>query len=204
LPLVSAPRRGRSPAPARRAAADLEGAALHGADLDAESERGPSNLLSISRARILVWATPRGDRVAYEVSKAVNAPLQALCKTAPLCPGETPGDGLPGWIQPNGVPLGACPYEYETRGACISDRNIEALVAALFSPTESRLLGNYLNAMGYIVREEEFPPESLDGTRILNAHARIGNSHEVRVMGAPGVGEIVLVREIVLARDLSG
>lgn len=155
-----------------------------------------SNVVSLARARTLLWAIPRGESIAYEVSKAVNAPLQARCKTAPLCPGESPQDGVPGWIQPNGAPVGPCPYDYETRGQCISDRNIEALVAALFSPTEARLVANYLKALGYNVREEEFPPESLDGTRILNAHARIGQSHEVRVMGAPGVGEIVLVRDL--------
>ena len=159
------------------------------------SEEGPA-ILSLARARLLLWATPRGQKLAYEVSKAVNTPLQAKCKTAPLCPGESPQDGLPGWIQPNGAPVGACPYHYETRGECISDRNVEALVAALFLPAEARLVSNYLNALGYNVREEEFPPESLDGARILNAHARISSSHEVRVMGAPGVGEIVLVRDL--------
>jgi len=158
---------------------------------------GPtSNVLSLARARKLIWATPRGERIPYEVSKAVNAPLQARCKTAPLCPGESPQDGLPGWIQPNGAPVGPCPYDYETRGQCISDRNIEALVAALFLPAEARLVSNYLSALGYNVREEEVPPESLDGARILNAHGRIGGSHEVRVMGAPHVGEIVLVRDL--------
>jgi hypothetical protein len=155
-----------------------------------------SNVTSLARGRLLIWACPRGENLAYEVSKAVNAPLQSRCKSAPLCPGESPQDGLPGWIQPNGAPVGPCPYDYETRGQCISDRNIEALVAALFLPAEARLVSNYLNALGYNVREEEFPPESLDGTRILNAHARIGSSHEVRVMGAPGVGEIVLVRDL--------
>ena len=164
------------------------------------TERGGSvseaSILSLARARLLLWATPRGQKLAYEVSKAVNAPLQVKCKTAPLCPGESPQDGLPGWIQPNGAPVGACPYHYETRGECISDRNIEALVAALFLPAEARLVSNYMNALGYNVREEEFPPESLDGARILNAHARISSSHEVRVMGAPGVGEIVLVRDL--------
>lgn len=154
------------------------------------------NLLSLARARLLIWATPRGEKLSYEVSKAVNAPLQVKCKSAPLCPGESPQDGLPGWIQPNGAPVGPCPYDYETRGQCISDRNIEALLAALFLPQEARLVSNYLSALGYNVREEEFPPESLDGARILNAHARIGASHEVRVMGAPGVGEIVLVRDL--------
>ncbi|MEZ0227104.1 MAG: hypothetical protein ACAI25_00645 [Planctomycetota bacterium] len=69
-------------------------------------------------------------------------------------------------------------------------------MAALFLPAEARLVSNYLSALGYNVREEEFPPECLDGTRILNAHARIGSSHEVRVMGAPNVGEIVLVRDL--------
>ncbi len=154
------------------------------------------NVVSLARARRLIWATPRGEQISYEVSKAVNAPLQARCKTAPLCPGESPQDGLPGWIQPNGAPVGPCPYDYATRGQCISDRNIEALVAALFLPAEARLVSNYLSALGYNVREEEFPPECLDGTRILNAHARIGSSHEVRVMGAPNVGEIVLVRDL--------
>jgi hypothetical protein len=166
------------------------------AQTDETRRREPSNVLSLARARRLLWATPRADATAYEVSKAVNVPLQAKCKTAPLCPGESPQDTLPGWIQPNGAPVGACPYDYETRGQCISDRNIEALVAALFSPAEARLVSNYLTALGYNVREEEFRPESLDGTRILNAHARIGSSHEVRVMGAPGVGEIVLVRDL--------
>ena len=157
---------------------------------------GTKNVVSLARARRLIWATPRGEQISYEVSKAVNSPLQSRCKTAPLCPGETPQDGLPGWIQPNGAPVGACPYDYATRGQCISDRNIEALVAALFLPAEARLVSNYLSALGYNVREEEFPPECLDGTRILNAHARIGSSHEVRVMGAPNVGEIVLVRDL--------
>jgi hypothetical protein len=156
----------------------------------------PTNVLSLAHARRLIWATPRGEKIAYEVSKAVNAPLQAKCKTAPLCPGESPSDGLPGWIQPGGAPVGACPYDYETRGQCISDRNIEALVAALFLPAEARLVTNYLSALGYNVREEEVPAESLDGARILNAHGRIGGSHEVRVMGAPHVGEIVLVRDL--------
>jgi hypothetical protein len=158
------------------------------------------NVLSLARARKLIWASPRGERLSYEVSKAVNVPLQSRCKTAPLCPGESPQDGLPGWIQPNGAPVGACPYDYATRGQCISDRNIEALIAALFLPAEARLVSNYLSALGYNVREEEFPPESLDGTRILNAHARIGSSHEVRVLGAPNVGEIVLVRDLAADR----
>jgi|GEM_PF-1971901 len=165
-----------------------------------EAAHATANVLSIAKARLLLWASPRGETLAYEVSKAVNAPLQARCKTAPLCPGESPQDGLPGWIQPNGAPVGPCPYDYDTRGQCISDRNIEALLAALFLPSEARLVANYLNALGYNVREEEFPPESLDGARILNAHARIGSSHEVRVMGAPGVGEIVLVRDLADAR----
>ena len=162
--------------------------------------RPAGNVVSLGRGRLLLWAKPRGDSLEYEVSKAVNAPLQARCKTAPLCPGESPQDGLPGWIQPNGAPVGPCPYDYATRGQCISDRNIEALVAALFLPAEARLVSNYLNALGYNVREEEFSPENLDGTRILNAHARIGSTHEVRVMGAPGAGEIVLVRDLAADR----
>jgi hypothetical protein len=153
-------------------------------------------VLSLSRGRLLLWATPRGDGLAYEVSRAVHAPLQVRCKTAPLCPGESPGDGLPGWIEPTAAPRAECPYDYQTRGQCITDRNVEALLAALFSPPEARLAGNYLKALGYAVREEEISPESLDGTRILHAHARIGNSHEVRVSCAPGVGEIVLVRDL--------
>lgn len=169
------------------------------ASLEQVTDAGPgtnSNVVTFARARRLIWAIPRGETLRYEVSKAVNTPLQARCKTAPLCPGESPKDGLPGWIQPNGAPVGACPYDYATRGQCISDRNIEALVAALFLPAEARLVSNYLSALGYNVREEELPADSLDGTRILNAHARIGNSHEVRVMGAPSVGEIVLVRNL--------
>jgi len=175
-----------SPAEPRRASSGRQ----------ARSKEASSNVISLSRSRILLWATPRGEQVPYEVSKAVSAPLQARCKTAPLCPAEEGQNGLPGWIRPDDPPIGPCPYEYATRGACICDRNVEALAAALFTPAEARLLGNYLNALGYVVREEAVPPEALDGTRILNAHAKIGDSHDVRVVSAPGVGELVLVRDL--------
>jgi hypothetical protein len=171
----------------------------HGAHTSTDSisadARG-SNLLSLARARILLWATPRGDKVAFEVSKAVTAALQARCKSAPLCPGESPETTNPGWLDPQTAPLGACPYAYETRGECICDRNAEALGAALFGPGDARLVRNYLHALGYSVREEEIPPLDLSGMRILHAHSKIGDSHDVRVMGVPGVGELVLVRDL--------
>lgn len=158
------------------------------------AERARTNLLSLARARILVWATPRGERAEFEVSKAVSVALQAKCKTAPLCAGESAEN--PGWLDPQAAPLGTCPYAYESRGECICDRNAEALGAALFGPGEARLVRNYLHALGYGVREEEVPPLDLGGMRILHAHSKIGDSHDVRVMGVPGVGELVLVRDL--------
>jgi hypothetical protein len=157
-------------------------------------DRASTNLLSLSQARLLLWAAPRGDSLPFEVSKAVTTALQARCKTAPLCPGESPES--PGWLDPQAPPKGACPYFYESRGECICDRNSEALGAALFGPGEARVVRNYLHALGYDVSQEEIPPLDLNGMRILHAHSKISDSHDVRVMGVPGVGELVLVRDL--------
>jgi hypothetical protein len=156
-------------------------------------------VIPLERTRFLIWATPRGDRLAYEVSKAVDGPLQARCATAPLCPGEDleRTGAVPGWIDPQAAPIGECPYQFETRGECIRSRNVQALEAALFHSREANLVANYLSALGYTVKLEEIPQNRvLDGTRILHAHSKIGDTHDVRVLAAPGGGELVLVRDL--------
>jgi hypothetical protein len=148
---------------------------------------------------MLLWATPRGEKIAFEVSRAVEGPLQGKCGSAPVCPGEQglkSGD-VAGWIDPTSPPIGECPYAFGSRGECIRARNAEALEAALFSPVAARLVANYLRALSFDVQVEEVPPGRVaEGTWILHAHSKIGETHDVRVLGSPGGGELVLVRDL--------
>jgi hypothetical protein len=191
----------RPSGPPRQAPASDEQATLAPARRRSRSASSSSKVLQLDHTRVLLWATPRGDAVPYEVSKAVDGPLQSKCQSAPICPEESSSRGsrpadLGGWIDPGAAPTGTCPYTFETRGECIRARNVEALEAALFHRPEAGLIANYLRALGYAVRLEEIPRLRIgDGTRILNAHSKIRDTHDVRVLSAP-CGELVLVRDL--------
>ncbi len=165
---------------------------------------GPgATIIQLQTQLFLLWATPQREEVAFEVSKVVDQPLQARCATAPLCPSEAEEerrsrgddadlDDVP--VDPNADADPDCPYGFCTKAECIRERNIEALRTALFPEREVALVGNYLKALGYTVRQEEVPFDSLNGSRVLMAHSRIYNFHDVRVLCAPGGQELVLIR----------
>lgn len=274
-------------------------------------------VIRLERRLFLLWATPPGDTVAFEVSKVIGHPLQERCSTAPLCPsevaraaraeGHAPGgafgtttsgcgrgrgkiislsiprstaspaptpssssasysslsssaspssspparpsgrrlppltfplaasataveaepessrsvgvsppppvhaddDGDPenaagdeaepaeeagDEIDLDGLADAGCPYGFCTKSECIRERNTEALSSALFRADEVDRTANFLRALGYGVRLEPVPEEAIDGTRILIAHGRICNFHDVRLLSAPKGRELVLVR----------
>lgn len=164
---------------------------------------GGIKILRLPSKLYLMWATPSYEDVAFEVSKVVDQPLQSRCATAPLCPDEALAaresrgeaadlEDVP--VDPKADPDPNCPYEFESKAECIRERNIEALRNALFAEEEVSLIANYLRALGYEVRNEEIPLESLNGSRVLMAHSRIYSFHDVRVLCAPGGRELVLLR----------
>lgn len=158
-------------------------------------------ILRLADARVLLWARERRARGGepFEVSKVVSGPIQGLCPTAPRCPAELASVGpfgrVPSWIDPHEPPRGACAYGFGSRGECLRHRNQSALESALFSPDEARRAVRLLEAMGFSVEEEAIDPGHARG-RILLAHGGIGPAHQVRLLSAPGLGSLVLVREV--------
>lgn len=165
-------------------------------------------VLRLTQARVLLWArrpqverersAPRSDS-AFEVSKVVTRPLQPACSSAPRCPDEEGRSPFArqraSWIDPSEPPHGSCPYAFAVRGECLRHRNQLALEAALFLPAEARRVRRLLEALGYQVEEEELEPSRAE-TRILKAHGCVGAHHEARLLQSPGVGSVVLVREL--------
>ncbi len=154
-------------------------------------------VLRLADARVLLWAQDR-EGEPFEVSRMVTAALQPLCPTAPRCPREVEEAGPfgrpPAWIDPHEEPIGPCAYRFHTRGECLRHRNQAALEAALLGPDEAGRARRLLEAMGYRVREEALDPARLR-SRILLAHGAVGPTHQVRLLNAPGLGSLVLVRE---------
>ena len=170
---------------------------------EAATPKRTATIIQLQTQLYLLWATPAREEVAFEVSKVVDQPLQARCPTAPLCPSEaeeerrTRGedadlDEVP--VDPNSDADPDCPYAFCTKAECIRERNIEALRTALFPDREAQLVANYLRALGYEVRKEQIALDSLNGSRVLMAHSRIYNVHDVRVLCSPGGQELVLIR----------
>lgn len=154
-------------------------------------------LLRLAEARVLLWARERnGD--TFEVSRVVTSPVQELCPTAPRCPHEVEGLGLfeapSPWIDPGQRPSPLCPYSFALRGECLRHRNQMALELALLRPDEAARVQRLLEALGYGVQSEAVDP-SCGRPRVLRAHAAGPATRDVRVVSAPGLGALVLVRD---------
>lgn len=117
----------------------------------------------------------------------------------PRCPAELEGLGpferpAP-WIDPGAQPRGSCPYSFAVRGDCLRHRNERALEAALLQPAQATRVSRLLEALGYVVEAEPVDP-GRRRPRILKAHsAGPSGRRDVRVVSAPGVGALVLVRD---------
>jgi len=153
-------------------------------------------VLRLASSRSLLWARQGDAGNPFEVSRVVDGPLQAQCPTAPRCPAEEePFARRAAWIDPHEAPPADCPYAFELRGDCLRHRNQVALEAALFRPGEVDPVRRLLEALGFDVGVEGVDPLSGE-TRILDAHGYIDHTHEVRLLRAPGGGQIVLVRDL--------
>jgi hypothetical protein len=164
------------------------------------TDRSNGKVIKLERRFYLLWAIPSGGKEAFEVSRAVNVDLQPECPSSPLCPEEvgiSPDEARK--VRPQ-APGGKdyvsknCPYHYATKQECYKARNIQALREGLWKEKEVGLIGNFLEALGYKVEEEEIPESKIDGSRILMAHGHIYNFHDVRFITGPGNVEIILVR----------
>lgn len=165
----------------------------------------------LERSWYLLWATPPGEKVPFEVSKEVTRPLQPLCKTSPYCPDEripqvrgesvTSTAGLPKISSvvhyipnPNFAGVTFCPYDFKTKEECYRDINVKAFQQALFTEEERLPVTNYLKALGYEVTDERIGESEIDGTRILKAHGVIYNFHETRFEIGPGSLCLCMIR----------
>lgn len=163
-------------------------------------------ILSLEPARFLLWATPEGDRVPFEVSKEVTGPLQPRCATSPYCPGERvariSGDPSTSRIrsvvqyEPNPRFAGVhdCPYRFTTKEQCYEDLGRAMLTKALFDTKERVWVANFLASLGYTTSAEAIPSEDIRRGRMLQAHGTTYNFHEIRFEIGPANLGLVLIR----------
>ncbi len=170
-----------------------------------------SIIRKLERSYYLLWATPAGEQVPFEVSKEVTRPLQPLCETSPYCPDERipriQGESVesaksPPKIasvvqyvpNPNFDGVKDCPYDFRNKEDCYRDINISAFKQALFTEHERTQITNYLTALGYSIGAERIGASDIDGARILKAHGVIYNFHETRFEIGPGHLSLCMIR----------
>ena len=149
-----------------------------------------SRISQLRTGLYILWARGKGDRVPFEVSREVTNSLQPRCPTSPLCPGEEGTGQPPAMVSPPHD----CPYGFKDKLDCIKDNNTRAFKAGCFDGSTALTTANFLRLMGYEVAEEQVPDCANDGQRILQAHGKIYNFHEVRFELGPQGLPLVLIR----------
>lgn len=170
-----------------------------------------SNVRKLERSYYLLWATPAGEEIPFEVSKEVTRALQPLCDSSPYCPDEriprVQGESVDSVASqariasvvqyvpnPNFSGVTDCPYRFTTKEECYRDINISAFKQALFTTEQATQVTNYLAALGYRVSRERIGESEIDGSRILKAHGVIYNFHETRFEIGPGNLSLCMIR----------
>ena len=165
------------------------------------------SLLRIDPHLVLLWATPEGESVPFEVSKEVSQPLQPRCATSPYCPdersprirGELSASGEIASVvhyvpNPNFAGVTDCPYHFTNKEQCYRDLSQSLMRLALFSPQQATWIGNYLDSIGYEVERERIVEEDIREGRTLMAHGMTYNFHEVRYELGPGGVNLLMIR----------
>jgi hypothetical protein len=153
----------------------------------------------------LLWATPEGEDVPFEVSREVPVLFEDKCPTSPFCPGEQipriekdrkPGGPAWTYVEDGSFRLepDRCPMGFQSKPECY--RNINIIAFKRGTVPRDRLMETtaFLRAIGYTLYIESFAEEEIDGSRILIAHGPLFNFHELRVEIGPGGQRFYLVR----------
>lgn len=156
----------------------------------------------------LLWATPRGEDVPFEVSREVTQVLQPRCATSPYCPDEMiprirgERTGLDGEVQtvaryvhnPHFRGVTDCPYAFVSKEECRRDQERALTRFALFDKLHRERIANFLEALGYHVDAERIGESDIECGRVLQAHGATYNFHEIRFEHGPGNLPLVMIR----------
>jgi hypothetical protein len=156
----------------------------------------------------VLWVTPKGEKVPFEVSREVAGTVHPRCPNSPFCPGER-------IYRIEGMPAGGarrvstatpdfdpefeyhparCPYRYRSKEECFQAINRQAIRSGCIPEPELERTAGFFKSLGYRVKAERVPTGDLEGARILLAHRPIYNFHELRVEHCIGGQILYLIR----------